>query len=322
MRDLMSPLSKDATLLRCCYLYYQEDMGIQEIGQQLGISRFRVSRYLKEARERGIVQIQIRDPKIKYEQVALQLERTFALSRAVVVATPYDPDPDATRLAIGQAATCLFCDLRPDTSIGITWGRTIAYMVRELPPNACQAERVVELVGGFGQITSTVSARAVALWSSEKLKAECTQLPAPIICESDETARSLLAESSVRQTLTLAAQCDMAVVGVAPLAPSSLLFQAGYLSEDDLDDLIAANAVGSILGRFFDANGYECDTKFRTRAISLTFDAYLQIPERIVLAGGYEKVQGILGLIRGGLITTLVTDSDTAIAVLEANERR
>jgi deoxyribonucleoside regulator len=316
----MSPLSKDAMLLRCCYLYYQEDMSIQEIGQNLGISRFRVSRYLKEARESGIVQIQIRDPKIKYEQLALQLERTFALHRAVVVATPYDTDPDATRLAIGQAAAGLFYDLKPDTSIGITWGRTIAYMVRELPANSCQAKRVVELVGGFGQITSTVSARAVALWSSEKLKAECTQLPAPIICESDETARSLLSESSIRQTLTLGAQCDIAIAGLAPLAPSSLLYQAGYLSRDDLDDLIAANAVGSILGRFFDAHGNECDTRFRSRAISLTFDAYLHIPERTVLAGGNEKVQGILGLIRGGLITTLVTDSDTAAAVLAENK--
>ncbi len=317
----MSPLSRDALLLRCCYMFYQEDMSIQEIGKHLGISRFRVSRYLKEAREKGILQIQIRDPNIEYERLALQLERTFPLRRAVVVPKPYDADPDTIRLAIGQAAVNLFYSLEPETSIGITWGRTIAHMVRELPPSGLQARRVVELVGGFGQITSTVSARAVALWISEKLGAECVQLPAPIICDSDETARSLLSESSIRQTLLLGAQCTMAVAGLAPMAPSSLLYQAGYLSKNDLEDLVAGNVVGSILGRFFDSDGQECDTPFRHRAISLSFEDFRRIPERIVLAGGREKVPGILGLIRGGLLTTLMTDSDTAQGILEANQQ-
>ncbi len=70
---------KDALLLRCAYLFYQEDKDILEIARTLGISRFRVSRYLKEAKERGIVRIELRDPSIEWEKLAIQLERALDL---------------------------------------------------------------------------------------------------------------------------------------------------------------------------------------------------------------------------------------------------
>ncbi len=57
----MSILSKDSLISRSVYLYYRENLNIQEISDRLGISRFRVSRYLKEAEETGMVTIQIND---------------------------------------------------------------------------------------------------------------------------------------------------------------------------------------------------------------------------------------------------------------------
>ena len=78
-----------------------------------------------------------------------------------------------------------------------------------------------------------------------------------------------------------------------------------------------SKAVGSIFGRFYDLQGQECDTEFRERAIALTFDDLRKIPERIALTMGAHRIQAILGLLYGELITTLVTDSDTATAVLE-----
>ena len=70
-------LPKESQLLRCCYLFYRENMTMQEISRQLQISRFKVSRYIKEAVEKGIVQVHFRDSSIEHEELALQLERTF-----------------------------------------------------------------------------------------------------------------------------------------------------------------------------------------------------------------------------------------------------
>ena len=310
-------LPKHSLLLRCCYLFYHENMTMQEIAKQLHISRFKVSRYIKEAVEKGIVQVHFHDSNIEHEKLALQLERTFPIKAAVVVPTPYRSDISAVRLAVGQAGASLLAGIKPDTSLSITWGRTIAHLVDNLPTDQLRAQRVVDLAGGFGQVTDEISARAVTLQLARKLNAECFQLPAPTIVENIATAHALRNEPIIRNTLEIAAESDIAIMGVGPTDVDSLLYRSGYVSARDFAYLKESKAVGSIFGRFYDLNGRECDTEFRERAIALTFDDLRKIPERIALTMGQHRIQAILGLLYGELITTLVTDSDTATAVLE-----
>ena len=52
--NTITELDKESLLLRSVYLFYNDKMNIQTIGRKLGISRFRVSRYLKEAEEKGV----------------------------------------------------------------------------------------------------------------------------------------------------------------------------------------------------------------------------------------------------------------------------
>lgn len=310
-------LSNDAIMLRCCYLFYQEQMTIQEIAERLGISRFKVSRFLKDAQKRGIVEIQFHDPNVEFERLALELEQGLGLRQVVVVPTPYEAAPDAIRVAVGRAGASLLADVTPETIVGITWGRTISYMVDSLPSERLQAKQVIDLAGGFGQISSSVSARAVTLRTAEKLKAECVQLPAPTIVGSAQTARSFLEEPSIRGPLALVASADIAITGIGPMTSDSLLCRSGFLSEADLERLRGLNAVGSVIGRFYDIDGNEVDSEFRDRAIALSLDEFRRIPERIAFGGGETKVESIIGLARGKLISVLVTDSQSATALVE-----
>ncbi|HEX4298446.1 MAG TPA: sugar-binding domain-containing protein [Devosia sp.] len=308
-------ISTNATMLRCCYLFYQDQMTIQQIAERLDISRFKVSRHLKEAQRRGIVEVQFHDPNVEFERLGLELEQLLGLRQAIVVPTPYGASPESVRLAVGRAGADIFNDVTPETSVAITWGRTVAHMVDSLPADRLQAKRVVDLAGGFGEISSSVSARAVTLRSAEKLGAECVQVPAPTIVGSVETARSLLAEPSIRRVLDLAAASQIAVTGIGPLNEDSLLVKSGFLSDADLDLLRAKGAVGSVIGRFYDVDGNELDTEFRDRAIALDLERFKKIPSRIAFAGGESKLDSLVGLARGRLISTLVTDSQTAAAL-------
>ena len=176
---------------------------------------------------------------------------------------------------------------------------------------------MVDLAGGFGQVTDEISARAATLQIARKLNAQCFQLPAPTIVENIATAHALSSEPTIRNTLEIASESDIAIMGVGPTDVDSLLYRSGYVSETDFTYLKESHAVGSIFGRFYDLNGRECDTEFRERAIALSFDNLRKIPERIALTMGAHRIQAILGLMYGELITTLVTYSDTATAVLE-----
>ena len=61
-----------------------------------------------------------------------------------------------------------------------------------------------------------------------------------------------------------------------------------------------------------DKDGQEIDSEFKARAISIDLDDFRKIPERIFLAGGWNKTECIRGLLRGGLISTIIMDSITA----------
>ncbi len=51
--------AEDELLVRIAWLYYMEELTQAEIADRLNMSRIKITRYLKQAREKGIVQINI-----------------------------------------------------------------------------------------------------------------------------------------------------------------------------------------------------------------------------------------------------------------------
>lgn len=317
----MSGLSKKSLMLRCCYLCYIEGLDYKVISEQLGISRFRVSRYIEEARESGMITLQINDPDLNNETMALELEKKFGLERVIIATVAPNSDRETVRHAIGRIGAQLFLDLDPSTNIAITWGRTISYMVDDIPQGKIKCSNVIEMAGSVGTITSSMSAHTVALLAAEKMEANCIQLPAPIIADSATTAEAILRETVINRAVEMAKKCDLAVSGVGPVEDKdSSLHSAGYLSPSDLDNLDHCGAVGSIFGRFYDRKGKECNTEFKGRAIALSLEDYLKIPQRAVLAGGKHKLEGIYALVKNKVINVLVTDNETAQLLLDKSQ--
>jgi len=308
----MTELNKESLLLRSVYLFYREKMNIQTIGQKLGISRFRVSRYLKEAEEKGIVKIEINDDRMFYETLACELEEKYSVGKVIIVPVTSSMDEDLVRKMVGEKCAEFLGSAGKDISIGITWGRTIAHMVESIKDSALSVRRIVEMTGGLGMVHADVPTSTLASIFAKKLLTYCYQMSSPIIVSSVDIGKSLKSDKSIRTTLDMSKESDIAICGIATLDKSSSLYRAGLIDEDDLTSLKKKGAVGSILGRFFDGEGQEIDSDFRERAISIGFDEFRNIPERIFLAGGWRKVECVRGLLKGGLATTIILDNITA----------
>jgi Putative sugar-binding domain len=54
------------------------------------------------------------------------------------------------------------------------------------------------------------------------------------------------------------------------------------------------------------------------RAVSITGEQLLRIPEVVAVAGGQSKVKAIRAVLMAGFVTTLVTDADTAHELVES----
>jgi deoxyribonucleoside regulator len=74
--------------------------------------------------------------------------------------------------------------------------------------------------------------------------------------------------------------------------------------------------VGEICGRFFDAEGRECNSRWRNRAISLELEYLRKIPQVIGVAAGPDRAPAVAAAMRGGLLKSLLIDERGALALL------
>jgi lsr operon transcriptional repressor len=133
-------------------------------------------------------------------------------------------------------------------------------------------------------------------------------------------------ERTVAEALALAARVELAIIGIGTVdsAQSSLL-RAGYISDEELRQLLELGAVGDIMARQLDAQGQILDVAVNKRVIGLHDIARLrEMPVVMGVAGGVAKAAAILAALRGRYVNVLVTDRDTADQVFvlaEAPER-
>jgi DNA-binding transcriptional regulator LsrR (DeoR family) len=182
------------------------------------------------------------------------------------------------------------------------------------------ALKIVQLVGAPGARNEDYDGHAVVQLLAEKIGGEGFYLNAPFLMENPETVRALCNVSSIRETLDLARQCDLALVGIGSTQEeNSSFFQAGYISIDELRGLQEAGAVGDVCGLHFDIEGQPVGQEFSARTVTISAEGLREIPLRIGVAGGPGKVNSILGALRSGYINYLVTDSAAAAALLESH---
>ena len=72
-------------LRKVAMAYYDDGLTQQQIGERFGLSRVKVSRLLRSAREEKVVQITITPPQSPNAQIEQQLERKYGLKEALVV---------------------------------------------------------------------------------------------------------------------------------------------------------------------------------------------------------------------------------------------
>ncbi len=305
------------TLARVASLYYEEKLTQTEIASRIHVSRSTVSRLLDEARQRGIVEVVIHYPWRRVFDLEEQLLERFALTRAIVLAS-HSLTYDQTLRGLGiLAARHLEDSIGDGTLLGISWGTAVDSTVRALEPARGLSVTVVQMIGATDAEDSETDSPQVAQTLARKLGGQYRHLHAPLIVDDPDVRDSLLRQSSIRETLSLAAQADIALVGVGSPNPSvSSLLRARYLSEAYLAALRAEGAVGDICARHYDIQGEPLDTELDHRVVGVDLDTLGQVDQGIGVSGGIAKAESILGALRGEHVDVVVTDEVAARAVV------
>lgn len=316
----MSRLNELRLMAKVARMYYVQGIRQQGITERLQIHQSTVSRMLKRARQANLVRISVISPPGIFADIEDQLTAQFALQDAVVVDCPQEEEPMVRDLG---AATAYFLEtsVKPGTTIGISsWSRSLFAMVDALHPgDYCRGGKVVQILGGIGNVGAQYHAMHLAQRLAGLIGASAVLLQAPAVVGSAEARRILARDASVREASALFDHLDLALVGIGSMEPSRLLASSGNVfSAEERADLSRQGAVGDICFRFFDAQGQPIKSPLMQRVIGIEPGPLKKVSRVVGVAGGHRKVQAILAALRGGWIDVLITDRRTAESLLAA----
>ncbi len=302
----MSMDYEHSLMIKAVWCYYIENMTQQAIADQLGISRMRVIKLLEKGKAKKLIQFKIRADAYQQTEIINQLKDRYSLKEIVLVPS-ISTNINET---IARATAMYLSDHISDGSfINVGFGDTMARTLRNLDLPEESRISFVSLTGGVKHYTVTSHFGITNMTSYI--------VPAPFLASTAEMAAAIREEPSVKDILKLSSLAGYTIVGVGGVTEKATVVREGNLTANDLLRLKAESAVGDILGYFIDKDGHVLNGSIHDRLISTPPDVLATFPNVIAAAGGVEKAEAMNAALKTGCINILITDEETAKAVLE-----
>lgn len=312
---------RDELLTQVARDYYERHLVQDEIGRKINASRSTVSRLLQEALDRGIVRIVIDYPWERARELEDRLVERFRLREARVLLGKGRGEEEVRNGMGVLAARLIDRELKDDTILGISYGRSLASIIAALAPSHRATVTVVPVIGALGTGNPLIDGPELARRLAEAYGGEFRFLPVPLMVDDVRTRNALLQSPQIFENLALARRAHIVVIGIGSLAPgASSMIWAGYLNERELSWLHDQGAVGHMVGQFYDINGQMLEVDANQRSIGIGLKALSAIGQVVAVAGGAAKAEAILGALRGRYLNVLVTDDEAASHLLALSD--
>jgi deoxyribonucleoside regulator len=310
--------NRDELLARVAGLYYEDGWTQEQISAQLGYSRSAISRLLTEARRTGIVEIYVHRPLERVAGLEQRLRAGFDLEEVRVLRSQGLAYAEMLRRLGALGGRWLEEILTGRSILGISWGTALYEVANALRPSPITGVRVVQIIGSATSRDHEVDGPGLARAFARRLDGQYYTLPAPWLVDDSRVKAALLEDRRIREILDLAAQADVALVGIGVTDPAlSSMVRAGYLSVEQGRSLQSLGAVGDVCGHNFDLQGRLLEIPLAGYAIGISAETLRGLPRVIGVAGGGAKAPAILGALRSRLVNALVTDDKAARELLE-----
>jgi len=305
-------------LYRIAEAYYCQGQTQDQIAKQENISRPHVSRLLTKARKCGIVTIHVEFPEyVRQHLLCEQLCDALKLRNVLLSPMPAQTDSRSISQTIAQTAADALPELLSDCrNIGIGWGYTVYKTSKLLPPVlSSKAQSFVPLVGITDEDSPYFQTNVIVNRFAEQFGGTSKFTSVPAIRESRIEMDGFALEGYLRLQRQWE-KLDAAVIGLGDCPGIGLtLLSVGNVEYRNLVE--QSGAVGDILAHFFFRDGSLLDTSAHFQQSSLPPHSIRNIETVICIAGGSKKVDPLLAAAQNGFYNTLITDPQTAQAMLD-----
>lgn len=307
---------------RASWLYFVEEMTQSEIASTLGATRFKINRTLADARRSGLVQIHINSDSIQEFKVATEMKKAFGLRDAIIVPTP--EDRSRVHISVGAGLGWYISTALRDDSIktfGLGWGQTLRESIQFIRPRQRSDAMVTALLGALNR-PNEINSFEIIYRFSRMIGADRYYLTAPMYTTSTESRVILQAQDFYQDFRKLAVGADLGCFAVGAINSGSTLIREGLPSNISPESILESGAVGDLLGTFIDIEGNPVGHRINRQLVGLSLAELTNIKTLALASGGLEKVDAIVGALRTGIVNVLITDAETAAAVLRRQAQR
>jgi DNA-binding transcriptional regulator LsrR (DeoR family) len=300
---------------RAGWLYYIAGNTQDEIAKTLKVSRATAQRLVSLCLSERLITFRLEHPIAACMELAARLQDRFELRYCEVV--PANPAAPALVTGVAErAAALLEATLRAEKPaiIAIGTGRTMRAAVEQIQPMDCPNHQVVSLVGNISPDGSASFFDTLARLA-DLTKARHYPMPLPVFVASDAERRQLLKIAPISRVRTLAENADLRLVGIGQIDQSAQVYVDGFITRDELLEMLRLGAVGEVTAWAIDAEGRVIEGGTNRRLTSVP----LPVPAQALTVGaalGRSKVTPIRAALKGRIVNGLITDEATAQALL------
>jgi Transcriptional regulator, contains sigma factor-related N-terminal domain len=310
-----SDFEQHKLLIKIAQLYYAENKTQSEIAKIVNIHRSSISRMLKTIRELGIVSISINYDLLPDIALEEKIRNKFNLKQVIVVPVNLDMDNDSkNQIVCNVAANILLKNIQDNDVIGVSWGRSINYIVNSVKNDSVQLNNitVVPMIGGpSGKIETKFHVNNIAYKLSNKLKSRAILIDYPAIVDTDQLKIEIEKTQHMKELKSWWSKITIALFSIGCPAISKNSIWYGFYGEL-FQTITDKKIVGDILSRFYDKNGSELNTPFCNQIIGVTLDNLKKIPLKICASGDFEKLNSLIAALNANYIDILVVSDEMA----------
>lgn len=300
---------------RAAWLYYIDGATQDEIAAQFDISRQSAQRLIALAVSERLIEFRIQSPVADCAALAQRLRQRHDLMVCEVVPSGQHDPLSTIGLAAAQLLETQFGQ-RSSGVFGFSTGRTLLRMAREIPARARPELRLFSIVGNAAR-DGCISPYEIAVRLADKVGARCYPLQMPVVAVSAEHCEMLKKQPSYKTIGSLAETARAVYVGVSELGWGSPLQQDGFVDDAEMQRLVEDGGVGEIAAWPFDRRGRMLANDFTRLLPGFRPDLLARTVPVIAVAAGVRKVQALRAALAGNLLKGLVTDEQTALALLQ-----
>ena len=301
---------------RAGWLYFIAGHTQDEIARMLQVSRASAQRLVSLCLAERLITFRLEHPIAACMELAFRLKERFDLTHCEVV--PADPAAPLSNAGIAErSANLLETTLRSETPVivALGTGRAVRAAVERVTPIERPNHQIVSLVGNISADGSASFFDTVGRLA-DRTGARHYPMPLPFLMSSEDERNRMVRIEPIAKVKAVAAKADLRLIGVGQMDQKAQVHVDGFVTREELLEMMRLGAIGEITGWAFDARGRLIKGGTNRRLTSIP----PQVPAAAATIGaavGRAKVPDIKAALAGRLINGLITDETTARAVLD-----